>query len=502
MQQPPLIRAAPASVRLTQKQRKAVIFLAFAVPFWIILSLLAMASPLAMLVFLGGLFVLVVIYGMRTEYLLFLWFATNEYNEVLKWILGVQVLGVGIKGLFFIAVLTQLPNKFSLMPRKLFRSVPARWPFYLLLLWTGASVFWSDWPLYGFNRYLTWVMTFFFYALVFLTINDRNKRLFFIVFAVLVGSSVLFGLMQRFGLSISFAEPEAVMARSAFSTESWVGGENPLIFRATGFAGQPNMFGRECVLLFSVLLMMLISWRLRLVWRGVIVGMLGLTAATVVLSMSRAAWGYLTVGTIVFILFARPRWLLLLAVVAAIIVLVAWPAIWARLEPWLSGTDGSFRVRQYANRIYMEYWRRQPITGFGFGSSSGGALFEARISPHGGYVWLLTYTGLTGLVLYSALLLAVARRTWKVLHDKLVRADPELRTMAALGVGIVSILTLNYVYRAFMLLPVWYLLAASLAALRIAHGRQAQLNEAVGPNQPSGAARSTTQAKALRLGER
>lgn len=469
----PLIASAPAHVRLTQKQRQALIFLALAVPLWIVLSVLAIADRIVMLAFLAGLFLLVVLYGMRTEYLLFLWLATMEFNEVLKWLMGVQLLGVGIKGIFFVAVLTQLPNKFSLMPRKLFRTVPIRWPFYLLLLWAGASVFWSDYPLYGLNRYLTWVMTFLFYAMVFLTINDRNKRLFFIVFAVLVSTSVLFGLLQRFGLSISFASEEALGGRGLFSAQHWVGGGVPLMFRATGFAGHPNMFGRECVLLFCVLLMMLISWRPRPFWRVVILGMLGLTLSAVVLSMSRAAWGYFAVGIVVFIFFARRRWLIILPVLAGVVALAAWSQIWARLDPFFSGTDASFGIRQYANRVYMEYWRLQPITGFGFGSSSGGALFDTRVSPHGGYVWLLTYMGLVGLALYSILFLAVVRNTWKVFRDKLVQADPELRTMAALGIGIAAILAFNFTYRAFMLMHVWYLLGASLGALRIAHNRYA-----------------------------
>ncbi len=496
----PLIASAPAHVRLTQKQRRALIFLALVAPLWIVLSLLLMANRILMLAFLGGLFLLVVIYGMRTEYLLFLWFVTIEYNEVLKWILGVQILGVGIKGLFFVAVLTQLPNKFSLMPRKLFRTVPLRWPFYLILLWVGASVLWSDYPFYGLNRYLTWVMTFLIYAMVFLTINDRNKRLFFIVFAVLVGTSVLFGFLQSLGLGIAFVAEEALPG--VFQSEYWVGGAGLTMFRATGFAGHPNTFGRECILFFCVLLLMLISWRPGLFWRIAIIGMLGLTLATVVLSYSRMAWMLFAAGTLTFLLFARPRWLIVMAIAAGIVALIAWPQIWARLEPAFSGTDASLAMRGHATRVYMEHWRLQPITGYGFGSTGGGALFEARIWPHEGYVFLLSQLGLIGLFLYLFLLLGLLKHAFKVTRDLFVRADPELRAMAALGFSLAVVAALNLVVAVEFRIHTWYLLGASFGALRIAHGRYAQSKTAVIHDEPLGAARLTKEGKALQLGER
>jgi hypothetical protein len=201
----PLISSAPAHVGLTPKQRRVLIFLAFAVPLWLILSGLAIASPLMLFVFLAGIGFLIVFYGMRTEYLLFLWFAMTEYDLLVKAV-GLDFFGIGLKGLFFAGMLTQLPNKFSLMPRKLFRLVPARWPWYVLIIWIGLSLFWSDSAAYGFRLYIRWLTGFFAYAMVFLTINERNKRLFFIIYALVIGSSVCYGLAQRFGFGIELQD--------------------------------------------------------------------------------------------------------------------------------------------------------------------------------------------------------------------------------------------------------------------------------------------------------
>jgi len=470
---PPLITSAPAHIRLSQKQRQALIFLALAVPLWIVLSVLAIADRIVMLTFIGGLFLLVVIFGMRTEYLLFLWLITQEFNQMAKWVLRVHLLGVGIKGIFFAAVLSQLPAKFSLMPRRLFRSVPVRWPVYLLLMWTAASIFWSDYPIYGLNRYLTWVMAFIFYALVFLTINDQNKRLFFIMFAVVTGLSVLLGFAQGLGLGTSFPTDEALGDRRIF-TSQWHTGTGGLMFRASGLAGHPNTFGRECALFFCVLMMMLISWRPRPVWRLVILGFLAMTIVTIVITMSRVAWGYFIVGTVAFLFFARRRWLVPFGVLTGIIVLIALPQILERIQPILEGNDPSVAARMYASDTYLEYWRMQPITGFGLGSTGGGALFKCRTSPHEGYVFLLSYLGLIGLFLYIFLVVALLRKALRVTRDRLVQADPELRAMAALGFSLAAVMALNFVVSVEFHQNVWYLLGATMAAPRIARNRMAQ----------------------------
>jgi O-antigen ligase len=464
----PLIVSAPFHARLTQKQRRVLIFLAYAVPFWLILSLLAVASPMLMFVFIAGIAFLIVFYGMRTDYFLFLWLAILEYDLLVK-ALGIGMFGIGLKGLFIAAVLTQLPNKFSLMPRKLFRLVPARWPLYLFMLWAGASLFWSDYPAYGLRDYLRHLTTLFIFALAYLTANDHNKRLFYIIFAVVVSPSIVFGFLQRFGLGIPLPDIELFVP-----LEQGIGAGGEEMFRATGFAGQPNAFGRECVLVFLVLLMMLIFWRPRGFWRVVIIGMLGLTLATTVLTYSRAAWAYLIIGLTAFLLPTRPRWLLPLVAAGLIALLFAWPQIWARLGPIVSGTDSSLQARAYARRIYLEQWRLRPLTGYGMGSTGGGALFDVGITPHEGYTHLLAYFGIIGLVLYVFLFLSVAARALKAFRDRLVRSDPELLAMAAFALAIVAILATNFFYRAFFHAPTWYLLGVSLAAPRIARGRLAE----------------------------
>ncbi len=469
----PLIAAAPAHVRLTHKQRQALIFLAFAVPLWLLLSFLTVVNRFAMLVFLAGCLLLVVIYGMRTEYLLFLWLAINVYNEAIKWMLGVQILGVGIKGLFFVAVLTQLPNKFSLMPRRLFRTVPIRWPLYLFLLWVGASIFWSDFRMYGLNRYLTWLMALLVYALVFLTIDERNKRLFFIVFAIMIGSSVLFGLLQSLGLGIAFVSEEETMARGLFLSQAGVGG-GKFIFRASGLYGHPNGFGRECVYEFCVLLMMLFTWRPKPFWRGVIIGMLLLTVYMIVASMSRGAWAHFTVGAVAFVFVTRRRWLIMLGLMAVVIALIGWSPIWARIEPILSGTDASLTSREIITRAYMDKWVHQPITGYGFGSTGGGAIYEVGAAPHMGYVALLSRMGIIGLILYLIMLFSMMRHALRVIRDRLVRADPELHAMAAVGFAACAIVLVGFTTSVLIDVTSWYLIGAAFATFRIVRNRNAR----------------------------
>ncbi|MBN2561065.1 MAG: O-antigen ligase family protein [Phycisphaerae bacterium] len=449
------------------------IVLAFAVPLWVVLCLLTtVGGRIATLVFLGGLFLVFAIYGMKMEYFLILWFAAAEFNEVLKWMLGVQILGIGVKGVFFVAVLSQLPNKFSLMPRRLFRSVPVRWPLYLLLLWVGASILWSDNRIYGIKQYLTWVMSFFTYSMVYLTVNERNRRLFLLAFALMAGSSVLFGLAQRFGLPITFLSRDE-FGPAQFLASYDIGG-GVAIFRATGFAGHPNMFGRESVLEFCVLMTILISWRPRFVWRMLLLGMLGVTLAVIVLTYSRVAWVLFAASAMAFIIFARPRWLIPMAFAVVVVVIIAWPQIWARLEPAFSGTDSSLAVRGLASRVYMESWKLQPFTGYGFGSTAGGAMYEVGIVPHEGYVFLLSFLGIIGLVLFVGVLLALTRHGLKVFRDQFVHADLELRTMAALGLGVIAMLVVDLVVQPNMSIQTWYLLGVAFAARRIARSHQGQ----------------------------
>jgi O-antigen ligase len=462
----PLIASAPAHVRLTQRQRSVLIFLAFAVPLWVILALLMTLSNFLTIAFVGGLLLLVVIYGMPTEYLLFLWFALVEYSLIIK-VVGIQTGSIGLKGLFFAAVLSQLPNKFSLMPRRLFRTVPARWPLYLFLLWTGISLIWSRYFMFGLRAYLRWLMVFFLYAMVFLTINERNKRLFFIVFAVVIGSSVLFGFLQYFGLAIPLQDTDL------FEGYEVAGAGGMMLYRVTGFSGHPNGLGRECVSEFLVLLVMLLSWRLRPLWRSVVVGMLVITLATMVLSYSRVAWGIFAVGIVVFLVLTRPRWLIPMALIGMAVALVAWPEIWARIEPVFAGTDASMSVRERASRIYMEYWRQRPIVGYGMGSAGGGALFEAGIVPHEGYISLLSRFGVVGLVLFVLVLLGVLRAAWVTFRRQLGIPDAETRAVAGLAMTLAVILSVEFIVAAALYPQLWYLLGVSFGVVRLARRRNA-----------------------------
>jgi len=137
----------------------------------------------------------------------------------------------------------------------------------------------------------------------------------------------------------------------------------------------------------------------------------------------------------------------------------------------LHGTDASMRVRDYATTVYVEYWRSQPLTGYGFGSTGGGALYEARITPHEGYVFLLSQFGLVGFCLYMLVLLGLPVAALKTFRNRLVRADKELRAMAALGASVTVILLVNFAVGVEMHLQPWYLLGCSFAVVRIAHSR-------------------------------
>jgi len=338
----------------------------------------------------------------------------------------------------------------------------------VLIVWMGISLFWSDTPTYGFRLYIRWLIGFFAYAMVFLTISDRNKRLFFIVYAVVIGSSVCYGLAQRFGFGIAL-EDTSLFAPQEFLVEA-----GQWMFRSAGLTGSPNGLGRESALLFCVLLMMLASWRVSPFWKAVIVGMIGINIVVTLLSYSRVGWALVTIGAGTFIIMYRPRWIVPLLVLAVLVAVVAWPQVWARLEPVLSGTDASLESRGHASRIYLEFWRLRPIMGYGLGSTSGGALFQARLWPHEGYVYLLAFFGVIGLMLYIILLLAILKNAYKATRDVFVCADEELRAMAALGFGCAAILALNFVVAIGPYMQTYYLLGASLGALRIARSRYAQ----------------------------
>lgn len=161
-------------------------------------------------------------------------------------------------------------------------------------------------------------------------------------------------------------------------------------------------------------------------------------------------------------------------VIMAITVLLAREQIWSRLEPLISGTDYSMTARSRATSIYLAAWRQNPLTGYGFGSSGGGAMYDAGIVPHVGYVALLTYFGLVGLVLYLLIPFRLVAHVVRVARDRLVRADPELRAMAVLGVSVTAIFIVNFVVGVGMYVHTWYLLGATLAAARIAGNRVAQ----------------------------
>jgi O-antigen ligase len=460
----PLIAAAPAHVRLTQRQRSVLVFLMFAVPFWIILVLLAISNYPLLLAFLAGLGLLIAMYALRTEYFLILWIAIIEYSILLKAI-GIGMVGIGIKGIFFAAVLTQLPNKFSLMPRRLFRTVPVRWPLYLFLLWTGASLFWSSYPLLGLRVYIRWILNLFLFGLVFLTVNERNRRLLLIAFTVIVGSSVLFGFLQRFGFGIPLVDTDLFTARE-FGV-----GHHVEMFRASGLSGHPNGLGRECMFTLSALLVILFSWRLRPVLKVAVVAMMVVTLVTIVLSYSRIAWGLFAVGLFVFLVLTRPRWLLIAAAVAVVVAVAAWPQVSARIDPILYGTDTSMASRELASSIYLDYWRQSPLTGHGFGSTGGGAFYEVGIGPHEGYVYVLTYFGLIGLVLYAGLLAALVRKAWQMARSPLRHLDEETRCMMALGCAVVAMVVVEFIAGVSLYFQVWYMLGLSFGSFRLAQQR-------------------------------
>jgi len=463
----PLIAEAPAHVRLTQRQRSVLFFLMFAVPFWIILVLLCISNYAMLMVFLAGLGLLIVIYALRTEYFIFLWLALVEYSILLK-VVGIGMMGIGVKGIFFAAVLTQLPNKFSLMPRRLFRTVPVRWPLYLFLLWTGASLFWSNYPLPGLRLYIRWLVNFFLYALVFLTVNERNKRLFLIAFTVIIGSSVLFGFLQRFGFGIPLVDTDLFTARE-FGV-----GYGIHMFRATGFSGHPNGLGRECMFTLCVLLVMFFSWRLRPLWRAVIAGMMVITLVTIVLSYSRVAWGLFAVGLLVFLILTRPRWLLVAAAAAVVVAVVAWPQVSARIDPILHGTDSSMSSRWVGSDVYLNYWRQRPVVGYGFGSTVGGALYDAGFRPHEGYVYVLSHFGLVGLAFYLGLLAALVRKAWRMARSPLRHLDEETRCITALGCAVVAMMVVEFLVGVSMYIQMWYLLGLSFGVFRLAQQRVRQ----------------------------
>jgi O-antigen ligase len=249
------------------------------------------------------------------------------------------------------------------------------------------------------------------------------------------------------------------------------------MFRATGLSGHPNGLGRESMFVFCVLLVALFSWRLSKVWKVAVGGMLSITLATILLSYSRVAWALFAVGVLVFLVLTRPRWLLIAAVVAVLVAAVAWPQVSARLKPVVTGTDTSLSSRAVVSKVFLERWRLRPVTGYGFGSTAGGAMYAVRLPPHQAHVYLLSYFGLVGLVLYLGLLAALVRKAWRMARSPLRHLDHETRCMMALGCAVVAMMVVEFAVGVAMYTQIWYLAGVSFGASRIAQQRARRLAE-------------------------
>ncbi len=175
--------------------------------------------------------------------------------------------------------------------------------------------------------------------------------------------------------------------------------------RAIGTSVDPNVFGGTLMLALTLIV---VQWAApRPVLPRVVLVLLALpTAAGVLLSLSRASWVGLAAGLILIGALRYRRILLVGALVG--LALLATPTgqeFVARFVGGFSTADRAtaFRVGEYANALTLV--QRYPLLGIGFGLSPD---IDVTAGVSSVYLLVAEQTGLVGLIVYLAALLA----TW------------------------------------------------------------------------------------------
>ena len=242
--------------------------------------------------------------------------------------------------------------------------------------------------------------------------------------------------------------------------------------RLSGFMANPNAFG-FALAVFIVLHLAFLGrayalspWAHRLGAAICVAGLVG--------SGSRTAWVAAIVGVATLTALRALAWrevlrLAALAVVACGLLLVALPQLVASLRPGPPPTGGmqalqsvltfdtGVRARIDLLQDAIRLWRTSPLVGTGLGASTAGPANGEVQYAHNTFLWLLTETGLVGLLLWAgffALSLRVLARDGRGADDVFATA-----VAAALVVFLVMSLGMEAMYQRHL----WLLLGIGLA---------------------------------------
>lgn len=247
-----------------------------------------------------------------------------------------------------------------------------------------------------------------------------------------------------------------------------------LLPRLTGWAGNPNSFG--------YLLAVVTVAVLPIIKRGRLFGprldpwSIGMMMAALLFSGSRSAWVGIVCGLAVLWLLEELPWqavvrgLILGALLAALVSALSWTAklLFKDLivfSPYFlrdsmlydSGINHRWRITLDA----ITMWREHPFLGIGLGTFywADTARYPDPSTIHNSALWLLCETGLIGLGLFAAFLVAIGRALLRALRA--VRPDPlAVGGGAALAVMVGASVGMEAIYQRH----VWFLVGYALSA--------------------------------------
>jgi len=266
--------------------------------------------------------------------------------------------------------------------------------------------------------------------------------------------------------------------------------------RATGFLANPNAFG---IAIAALLALQIPFMRQRLIFAPWLHA-LGMALALLALfyAGSRSAWLGFTVALFALLILRQIPWrgiLLALSIAIGINALsIDLPrfapqalalitqtapehAALQTLKPYRYVAradmldDAASQSRIVSTRLALEYWRDQPLRGIGLGSYLWRRAQTddptAGTGIHATGLWLITETGLVGLVLFSAFFVVALRAL--IWRDRRLEVDPLPIGIAAVLVTLAAAsLGTEILYQRYL----WVLAGIGLAAVSLAANRQ------------------------------
>ncbi len=269
------------------------------------------------------------------------------------------------------------------------------------------------------NKYFGWYVLMIFFVFGGAVANRASPKVLTLFFALLFLSSCLIGLVDIYPY-----------------LQTILGFGN--YFRMEGLAGNPNAYG------FLLVVIVIVLWARQangpIVSNVVDMMGIGLILALIVLSGSRSAWLGLCCGLACLALARRIQYIkLIMAVTIAgslVIVITSAQPIEESLHKIFAGADQAAgrdqksRVVPYVARDDMledsgvkhrleifrnatALWSQYPLMGVGLGGYLWSELREGRTSTiHTTALWLLTDTGLIGLLLFAGFLVDMMWQLW------------------------------------------------------------------------------------------